>query len=73
MDKFTNGKVRARKYRNCRIGEFLKEIDLSEKQSTGISKILSELNKNGSFLPEFETDEDRTYLITTIKIRDGFE
>ena len=24
-------------------------------------------------MPEFETDEDRTYLITTIKMRSGFE
>ena len=73
MNKFASGKVRARKYRNRRIGEFLKEIDLSEKQGTGIPTILSELRKNGSPLPEFETDEDRTYLITTIKMRSGFE
>ena len=73
MDKFATGKVRARKYRNRRIGEFFKEIDLSEKQSTGISKILKELKQNGSPLPEFETDEDRTYLITTIRVRDGFD
>ena len=73
MDKFAAGKVRARKYRNRRIGEFFKEIDLSEKQGTGIPTILSELRKNGSPLPEFETDEDRTYLIVTIRIRNGFE
>ena len=72
MEYFAVGKVRARKYRNRRIGEFLKEIDLSEKQSTGISKILRELKQNGSPPPEFETDADRTYLITTIRIRDGF-
>lgn len=40
-------------------GEFFKEIDLSEKKSTGISKILRELKTNGSPLPEFETDADR--------------
>ncbi|MGB4661127.1 MAG: ATP-binding protein [Mobilitalea sp.] len=73
MDKFVIGKVRARKYRNRRIGEFFKEIELSEKQGTGITTILSELKKNGSPLPEFETDDDRTYLITTIKMRSGFE
>ncbi|MCD8110349.1 MAG: hypothetical protein LUE14_09680 [Clostridiales bacterium] len=72
MDKFAAGKVRARKYRNRRIGEFLKDIDLSEKQSTGITKILRELQKNGSPEPEFETDEERTYLITTIRCRKGF-
>ena len=73
MEKFGNGKILARKYRNRRIGEFLKEIDLSEKQSTGISKILRELKKNGSPLPEFETDDERNYLITTIKMHRGFE
>lgn len=72
MEKFAAGKVKARKYRNPKIGEFFKEIDLSEKKSTGISKILRELNRNGSPLPEFETDADRTYMITTIKIHEGF-
>ena len=42
-------------------------------QGTGIPTILSELKKNGSPLSKFETDEDRTYLITTIKMRSGFE
>jgi len=46
---------------------------LSEKQSTGIPTILSELRNNGSPMPEFETDDDRNYLETTIKIREGFE
>lgn len=72
MEKFAAGKVRARRYRNPKIGEFFKEIDLSEKKSTGISKILRELKRNGSPLPEFETDADRTYMITTIKIHSGF-
>ena len=73
MEKFAAGKVRARRYRNPKIGEFFKEIDLSEKKSTGISKILRELKRNGSPLPEFETDADRTYMITTIRIHEGFE
>lgn len=73
MEKFASGKVRARKYRNRRIGEFFKELDLSEKQGTGIPKILRELRRNSSPIPKFETDEDRTYLITTIRIHDGFE
>ena len=72
MDKFASGKARPRKYRNRRIGEFFKEIDLSEKAATGISKILSELKRNGSPKPEFETDEGRAYLETTIRIHDGF-
>ena len=61
MEKFVAGKVKARKYRNRRIGELFKEIDLSEKQGTGIPKILRELKKNGSPDPEFEMDEEITY------------
>jgi ATP-dependent DNA helicase RecG len=55
------------------IGDFLKEIDLSEKKSTGITKILRALKTNGSPLPEFKTDEGRNYLITTFKIHEAFE
>ncbi|MBR5565149.1 MAG: putative DNA binding domain-containing protein [Roseburia sp.] len=73
IEKFASGKVKARKYRNRRIGEMFKDIDLSEKQGTGIPKILRELKKNGSPEPEFDMDEERTYLNTIIHIRDGFE
>ena len=73
MENFRAGKVIARRYRNRRIGEFLKEINLSEKKSTGISKILRALSRNGSPMPEFETDDDRNYLITTLNIHQSFE
>ena len=72
QEKFKTGKGRARKYRNRRIGELFKEIDLAEKQGTGITKILRELRKNGSPEPLFEMDENRSYLETTIFIREGF-
>lgn len=72
LNKFSTGRARARKYRNRRIGEFLKEIHLTEKQGTGIPKILRELQNNGSSAPEFDMDEDRTYINTIIHIRDGF-
>ena len=73
IERFAAGKVKGRKYRNRRIGELFKEIDLSEKKGTGIPTILRELRQNGSPEPEFEMDEDRTYLNTIIHIRDGFE
>ncbi len=73
LEKFLQGKEKARKYRNRRIGELFKEIELSEKQGTGITKVLRELEKNGSPAPEFEMDDERHYLQTTIYIRDGFE
>lgn len=73
MDKFAAGKIRSRKYRNRRIGEMFKEIDLSEKQGTGITKILRTLKANGSPVPEFDTVEDRVYLSTVIRMHEGFE
>ena len=38
----------ARKYRNRRIGEFLKELKLTEGRNTGIPKIKRALKNNGS-------------------------
>lgn len=73
MDKLVQDKERVRKYRNWIIGEFFKELHLLEKQSTGIPTIFNELKKNGSPMPEFDTDDERNYLETTIKIRDGLE
>ena len=72
MDKFNAGQAVSRRYRNRRIGEFLKEIDLSEKKSTGITKILRSLESNGSPPPVFETDEDRNYFIVTIHQHESF-
>lgn len=63
----------ARKYRNRRIGEFLKELKLTEGRNTGIPKIKRALKNNGSREPSFETNETRDYFITTIYIRDDFE
>lgn len=54
IERFAAGKVKGRKYRNRRIGELFKEIDLSEKKGTGIPTILRELRQNGSPEPELE-------------------
>lgn len=65
-------KVRSRRYRNRRIGEFLKELHLTEGRNTGFKKILDALKKNGSPFPEFETDEAHDYFITRLFVREGF-
>ena len=57
------GKAVSRRYRNRRIGEFLKELDLTEGRSTGISKVLKVMEENGSPAPEFDTDNDRSYFL----------
>ena len=68
MKDLRAGKAVSRRYRNRRIREFLKELDLTEGRSTGITKILKAMAANGSPPPEFETDEDRTYLITRLPV-----
>jgi len=58
----------ARRYRNRRIGEFLKELKLTEGRGTGIPKILKAMRVNGSPKPQFKADEDRTYFIARFPI-----
>ena len=65
-------KVYSRRYRNRRIGEFLKELHLTEGRNTGFQKILAALQANGSPLPEFETDEAHDYFVTRFFVREGF-
>lgn len=59
MEDLKAGRAVSRRYRNRRIGEFLKELDMTEGRSTGIPKILKEMAANGSPAPLFETDDDR--------------
>lgn len=59
MEDLRIGRAVSRRYRNRRIGEFLKELDLTEGRSTGIPKILKVMALNGSPAPLFETDEER--------------
>jgi ATP-dependent DNA helicase RecG len=73
MDDLRAGRAISRHYRNRRIGDFLKEIEMSEKRSTGITKILRTLQSNGSPPPEFETNDGRDYMIVTIHQHDGFK
>lgn len=47
-----------RRYRNRRIGEFLKEMHLAEGRNSGFRKILNALERNGSPKPIFETDPE---------------
>ena len=60
LDDLQAGHAVSRRYRNRRIGEFLKELDLTEGRATGIPKILKVMAANGSPPPLFETDDERT-------------
>ena len=62
------GRAVSRRYRNRRIGEFLKELDLTEGRATGIPKILKVMESNGSPLPIFETDEERSSYVIRLPV-----
>lgn len=72
IDGLKNYRVSNRRYRNRRIGDFLKELHLTEGRNTGFKKILDSLEANGSPKPEFETDDDRSYFITRLFIHEAF-
>jgi ATP-dependent DNA helicase RecG len=63
LEDLQAGRAVSRRYRNRRIGEFLKELDLTEGRATGIPKILKVMTANGSPAPLFETDDDRTSFV----------
>lgn len=70
---FERGVVRIRRYRNRRIGGFLKELELTEGRGTGIPTILRAMKNNGSPAPLFDTDEpNRTYFVIEIPIHPDF-
>lgn len=61
-------RIIARNYRNRRIGDFLKELRLTEGRGTGLPAIYSAMARNGSPDPIFATD-DLSYFLVTIPIR----
>ena len=63
--------LHSRRYRNRRLGDFLKELDLTEGRSTGIPTIQNELKKNGSHRATIETNEERSFINVYIPIHEG--
>jgi ATP-dependent DNA helicase RecG len=71
-ESIKNLRMIATKYRNRRIGEFLKELHLVEGRNTGIPTMLEALVANGSVPPLFETDDDRSYFRVTLFVHKAF-
>ena len=62
--------LKSRRYRNRRLGDFLKELDLTEERSTGVPTIQTKLAENGSPRAIFETTDDRLTFLITITIHE---
>ena len=69
IEQLRDGNVAPRRYRNRRIGEFLKELDLTEGRATGIPKMLRAMRQNGSPPPEFDFDEDHSYFQVRLPVQ----
>ena len=63
--------LKSRRYRNRRLGDFLKELDLTEGRSTGVPTIQTKLAENGSPRAIFETTDDRLTFLVTIPVHEG--
>lgn len=64
-------KLISRRYRNRRLGDFLKEMELTEGRSTGIPTVQEELQKNGSPRAVIETNDERGFINVIIPIHEG--
>lgn len=65
-------KMRSKHQMNKRLGDFLKELKLAEARNTGIPKVVASLKKNGSPMPIYETDAERSYLAVTLPVHELF-
>jgi ATP-dependent DNA helicase RecG len=72
MEDIATGNIVSRRYRNRRIGEFLKELELTEGKATGIPRIKKAMRVNGSPEPVFDTDDDRTYFLAVLPVHEDF-
>ena len=64
--------IRSMVYRNRRIGDFLKELKLTEGRNTGFPTAFAALRENGSEMPIFEMDSARGYLTVKIPVHSYF-
>lgn len=63
----------SKKYRNKRIAEFLRDLELIEAKNTGIPKVRKALAKNNSRDLEIDMDENREYISVKIHINERFK
>jgi ATP-dependent DNA helicase RecG len=66
-------RIIARDYRNRRLGDFLKELHLTEGRATGVPLIHQSLRLNGSPDAVLYTDKQRTVFLVTLKVHKAFE
>lgn len=69
----TQKRIVAREYRNRRIGDFLKELHLTEGRGTGLPTIYNAMKANGSPDPIIDTDNQCTHVLVTLPVHPLFK
>jgi len=72
-EDFMTGKAIPKRYRNRRLGDFLKELKLTEGHATGLPAIKKAMLQNSSPEPLFDFDEERTWFQVTLPIHEKFK
>ncbi|MDD3876010.1 MAG: putative DNA binding domain-containing protein [Bacteroidales bacterium] len=71
-EDFINGKIIPKRYRNRRLGDFLKRLELTEGHATGIPLIIDVMKNNGSPSPLFDFDDERSWFQVILPIHPTF-
>jgi len=71
-EDFAIGKVIPKRYRNRRLGDFLKELRLTEAHATGLPALRKAMQLNGSPEPVFDFDDERTWFQVMLPIHPSF-
>ena len=61
-------RIITREYRNRKLGDYFKELKLTEGRGTGLPIIYGSMEENGSPAPVFETDDDRSFFLCTLPV-----
>ena len=62
----------SKRYRNRRIGDFLKELKMVEGRNTGVPLMVRAMEGNGSKPPVFKTDKERSYFSVILPVHPTF-
>ena len=71
-DDLVRGVLISSRYRNRRIGDYLKELRMVEGRNTGVPLMLEAMRRNGSDRPIFRTDEERSYFRVVLPVHSVF-
>jgi ATP-dependent DNA helicase RecG len=72
-EDFATGKAIPKRYRNRRLGDFLKELKLTEGHATGLPALKEAMKLNGSPDPVFDFDEERTWFQVMLPVHSAFK